>query len=148
MERFRKFNWPDGVDESVLRQKRVTCTIPVHGEHRRATHQNEGRTLINSVYRDTGCIIVAHWDQHVIKQFDVFAGPGSRNAIAAINKWIARGDERSKDSSAWAKTPAFDQEQWDQELLARMEDEQAEIYLGPMPDAQEGDPEWQKAGHC
>lgn len=136
MEAFRKRTWPDGIEGSVLAQKTVIRQIPVHAEHRRATHQAEGRTLVNSIYGDTGCIVVAHWDQQSIKCFDVFAGPGSVNAIAAINKWVARGDEKSRESSAWAKMPAFNQEQWLQEQLERIEDEQTDMYLGPVPEAQ------------
>src|SRR5690242_10864341 len=140
MERFQKFTWPEGIEESVLRQKKVTCTIPVHGEFRRITHRREGTTFVNSIYNETGCIVVAHWDQQTIKRFDVFAGAGSQNAVVAVNKWIARGGEKSKDSSAWAKTPAFNHDKWYQEQLERNEDERMEFFLGPVPDAQPGDP--------
>ena len=146
MERFRSFTWPEGIEESVLRQKKITCTIPVYAEHRRTTHRIEGTTLINNVYKDTGCIVVAHWDQSTIKRFDVFTGAGSKNAVAAINRWIARGDEKSKDSAAWAKTPAFNHAQWYREQLEQIEDEKMEFFLGPIPDVQEDEPVRPKVG--
>lgn len=96
--------------------------------------------MINSIYNETGCIVVAHWDQQIIKRFDVFASAGSKSAIAVINKWIARGDEKSKDAAAWAKTPAFNHSQWYQEQLEQMEDERMEFFLGPIPDEHDGDP--------
>ena len=140
MDTFRKFTWPEGIEESVLRQKKVSCQIPVQAEYRRTTHKRESATLINSIYKDTGCIVVAHWDQSIIKRFDIFVGAGSKNAIAAVNKWIARGDEKSKDAAAWAKTPAFNHAQWYQEELERQENERMEFFLGPVPEAQEGEP--------
>ncbi|KAJ4986899.1 hypothetical protein SVAN01_07577 [Stagonosporopsis vannaccii] len=140
MERLRLFTWPKGVEESVLRQKKVTCTIPVQAEFRRTTHRREADTFVNSVYSETGCIVVALWDRQTIKRFDVFAGAGSQNAVNAINKWIARGDERSKDASAWAKTPAFNHTQWYQDQLEREEAERMEFFLGPLPNEQEGLP--------
>ncbi|KAF2631906.1 hypothetical protein BU25DRAFT_454288 [Macroventuria anomochaeta] len=140
MDRFRSFTWPDGIAESDLKQKKVSQIIPVHAEYRRTTHRREGATLINSVYKDTGCIVVAHWDQSTIKRFDVFVGAGSKSATAAINKWIARGDEKSTDAAAWAKTPAFNHAQWYQEELERQEEERMEYFLGPEPESQEGEP--------
>ena len=131
--------WPEGIEESVLRQKKVSSTIPVQAEYRRTTHRREGATFINGIYKDTGCIVVAHWDQSVIKCFDVFVGAGSKSAIAAVNKWIARGDEKSKDAAAWAKIPAFNHAQWYQEQLEQMEAEKMEFFLGAIPDVQEGE---------
>lgn len=140
MERFRLTSWPTGVDEALFRPKKVAHKIHVHAEFRRITHRREGTSLIDGIYKDTGCIVVAHWDQSRIERFDVYAGPGSKSAVAAINKWIARGDQKSKESSAWAKTPAFNQAQWYQEKLEQMEEEQMEFFLGPIPEVQGGEP--------
>lgn len=138
--RFRSFTWPDDIEESALRQKKVSQTIPVHTEFRRTTHRREITTLINSIYKDTGGIVAAHWDQTQIKRFDVFVGAGSKSAIAAVNKWIARGDEKSKDAATWAKLPAFNHAQWYQDELERQEEERLELFLGPEPEEQEDEP--------
>lgn len=148
MDRIQSFSWPKGIEESVLRQKKVTCTIPVQAEFRRVTHRREVETLVHGIHNETGCIVVAHWDQQTIKRFDVFASPGSKNAVGAVNKWIARGDQKSKDASAWAKTPAFNHAQWYQERLEQLEDERMEFFLGPIPDDQEGDPARERVCHC
>lgn len=138
--RVRSFTWPDEIEESALRQKKVSQTIPVHTEFRRTTHRREIATLVNSTYKDTGGIVAAHWDQTQIKRFDVFVGAGSKSAVAAVNKWIARGDEKSKDAAAWAKLPAFNHAQWYQEELERQEEERLELFLGPEPEEQEDEP--------
>ncbi|KAF9696079.1 hypothetical protein EKO04_006091 [Ascochyta lentis] len=139
MERVRTISWPTGVEESILRQKQVSNTIPVHAEYRRATHRREGATLIDSIHKETGCIVVAHWDHSTIKRFDVYAGTGLKSAVAAINKWITRGDQKSKESSAWAKVPAFNQAQWCQDQFELEQEEKMGLFLGPVPDMQEGE---------
>lgn len=144
MERLRPISYPNGVDESTLRQKKVYCTIPVNAEYKRETHRREGTILVDSVYNDTGCIVVAHWEQSTVKRFDVYAGAGSQSAVATINRWIARGEQKSKDSSAWAKTPAFNHAQWYQEELERREEERMEGFLGSVPDMREDEPVWPK----
>ncbi|KAJ8108105.1 hypothetical protein OPT61_g8405 [Boeremia exigua] len=137
MERYR--SWPSGIQECVLRQKTITSEIPVHIEFRRDTHRREGETFVNGIYNETGCIVVAHWDHQVIKRFDVYAGAGSKDAIAAVHKWIARGKEKTKESAAWAKTPAFNHTQWYQEQLDQMEEDRLGFFLGPKPAALEGE---------
>jgi hypothetical protein len=139
MERFQPKSWPTGVEESVLGQKKVSYRIPVHAEYRRATHRREGAILIDSIYNDTGCIVVTYWDQSTIRRFDVYAGAGSKSAVAAVNKWIARGGRKSKESSVWANTPAFKQDQWCQDQLELREEETMELFLGPIPNMQEGE---------
>lgn len=136
----RSFTWPDDIEESALRQKKVVQTIPVHTEFRRQTHRREIATLVNGIYKDTGGIIAAHWDQTEIRKFDVFVGAGSKGAITAINKWIARGDEKSRDAAAWARLPAFDHAKWYQEELERQEEERLQVFLGPEPEVEEGAP--------
>lgn len=136
----RSCTWPDGIEESALRQKKIIQIIPVHTEFQRPTHRREIVTLVNSIYNDTGDIVAAHWDQTEIRKFDVFVGAGSRGAIIAVNKWIARGDKQSRDAAAWAKLPAFDHAKWYQEELERQEEERLQIYLGPEPKAKEGEP--------
>lgn len=146
-DRSRPFTWPKDVEEHALRQKKIGQTIPVHPEFRRPTHRREIDTLVNSIYKDTGGIVAAHWEQTQIKRFDVFVGAGTRSAVAAVNKWIARGDEKSKDAAAWAKLPAFNHAQWYQEELERQEEERLEQYLGPEPEQQENEPEREKVSN-
>jgi hypothetical protein len=141
MERNPKPSWPQGVPESDIKQKRIACKIPVHAEYRRPTHRREGETLVNSVYKETGCIVVAHWQQQFIVGFEVLAGPNSNNAVAVINQWIAQGNEKSKDSSAWAKMPAFNIDGWYQQQLQQQDNERRERFLGPVPNVQEDEPE-------
>ena len=136
----RSFTWPDDIEESALRQKKVGQTIPVHTEFRRPTYRREIAALVNSIYKDTGGIVVAHWDQTEIKKFDVFVGAGSKGAIVAVNKWIARGDEKSREAAAWAKLPAFDHAKWYQEELERQEEERLQVFLGQEPEVEEGAP--------
>ncbi|UPX10798.1 uncharacterized protein EKO05_0001437 [Ascochyta rabiei] len=139
MERFRQISWPTSVQESTLRPKKVSCTIAVHAEYRRGTHRSEGATLVDSIYKDTGCVVVAYWEQSTIKRFDVYPGAGLTDAVAAINKWIARGAQKSKESAVWAKTPAFNQSQWYQDQLELLEQERMELFLGPVPDTRENE---------
>jgi hypothetical protein len=141
MESYPMKSWPQGVLESDIKQKKVACKIPVQPEYRRPTHRREGDTLVNSVYKDTGCIVVAHWQQQYIAGFEVLASPNSSNAVAAINHWIARGNEKSKESSAWAKMRAFNVDDWYQQQLQQQDNERRERFLGPVPNAQEDEPE-------
>lgn len=138
--RVRSFTWPDDIEESALRQKKVKERIPVQAEFQRTTYKREISTFVNSIYTDTGGIVVAHWDQNQIKRFEVFVGPGSKSAIVAVNKWIKRGDEKSKDAAAWAKLPAFNHDQWYREELERREHDRLELFLGPEPEEQEDEP--------
>ena len=144
MDRYPKLSWPQGVLKTDLNQKKVACTIPVHLEYRRPTHPREGDTLVNSVYKDTGCIVVAHWQQQSIDHFDVYPGSNHSNAVAAINRWIARGNEKSAESSAWAKMRAFNFDDWYQQRLQQQDNELRLRFLGPVPDVQEDEPERQK----
>ena len=134
-------SWPQGVPESDIRHKKVAYKIPVQPEYRRPTHRREGDNLVNSVYNETGCIVVAHWQRQFIVGFDVLTALNSSNAVASINQWIARGDEKSKESSAWAKMPAFKFNDWYQQRLQQQDNEFRERFLGPVPDVQEDEPE-------
>ena len=97
--------------------------------------------MANSVYKDTGCIVVAHWQQQFIVGFDVLTGPNSSNAVASINQWIAQGNEKSKESSAWAKMHAFKFDNWYQQQLQQQDNELRERFTKPVPDVQEDEPE-------
>lgn len=141
METYPRKSWPLGLQESEIRHKKVACKIPVQPEYRRTTHLREGVTLVNSVYKDTGCIVVAHWQQQFIVGFDVLTGPNSSNAVASINQWIAQGNEKSKESSAWAKMHAFKFDNWYQQQLQQQDNELRERFTKPVPDVQEDEPE-------
>lgn len=144
MEAYPRSSWPRGLTLSDIKSRPISNTIHVHQEFRRSTHHREGDNLINSVYKETGCIVVAHWEQRSIKRFDVFGGSNCSNAVAAINKWIARANEKSTDAAAWAKMPAFNHDEWYQEILQQEEEEHSERFLGPVPAVQEGEPMRQK----
>lgn len=140
MERLRPISWPNDVDEATLKQKKISCTILVQREYQRTMRRREGAALVDNIYKDTGCIVVAHWEQSKIRRFDIYTGTGSKNAVAALNKWIDQVDQKSRGPSAWVKTPAFNHDQWHQEQLGLLEDERMEFFLGPIPDVQEGEP--------
>lgn len=128
---------PNGIEPSALRDKKVTSTIQIQPELRRETVRRECENLINSIYSDTGGIVVAHWNRQTIKHFDVYAGAGSKKAIAAVNDWINRGDVKSKDSAAWPKIGSYCPAQWIQGYLAEEEEQRAAFFLGPIPDRED-----------
>lgn len=124
---------------SPLTGRKPNKTIPVPSEFRRDTHARERDVLVNDIKVKTDCQLVPHWEQGKICRFDIY-GPsaGVEKAVALINKWISNAHVKSKDSSAWAKLPAFDVDDWYYEKVAEMEGERKKMFLGPKPDRPEG----------
>ena len=128
------------MDQNALKGKRPSRVLPVPPEFRRPSRVRERDTLVNDVNLKTGCTILPHWeyqrgqDGGIISHFDIFgAGAGLERATQYIQKWIANAPGRSKESSAWAKMPAFDANKWYYEQLEALENERKQIFKGAPP---------------
>ncbi|KAF1840783.1 uncharacterized protein K460DRAFT_321268, partial [Cucurbitaria berberidis CBS 394.84] len=108
--------------------------VPVPPEFRRITHAAERDMLVNDVKIKTDCLVTPHWNQGKIFQFDIYgSGAGLENAIAHLNHWISNAHVKSKDSSAWGKTPAFNPNQWYYDRVAELEGDRKQVFKGPAP---------------
>jgi hypothetical protein len=113
--------------------------IAVPHEYQRRTLAREANTLVNDIKVNTGCNLVLHWVQGKIASFDVY-GPsaGVEKAVRHINHWIANARTKSRESSAWAKMHAYNDETWRTEEVERMENERKKMFKEPVPP--DGDP--------
>jgi hypothetical protein len=127
-------------DPNALRNRRPNKVIPVPQEFRRLSHLAERNTLVNDIKTSTGCTVVPQCDQGRVLQFGIIgAGAGLEKAIRQINEWISNAHVKSKDSSAWAKMPAFDVNKWYYEQVTEMELQHKQIFKGPIHEAAEGE---------
>ncbi|KAH7385604.1 hypothetical protein BKA66DRAFT_583220 [Pyrenochaeta sp. MPI-SDFR-AT-0127] len=126
------------VDTHTLIGKKPNKIIPVPPELRRHTVARERDTLVNDIKINTGCSVDSHWEHGKISQFDIY-GPGASVDIAVrqINHWISRVHAKSKESSAWAKTPAFDSNRWYYEEVEEKERDRKQVFKGPAPNTLE-----------
>ncbi|CAN9459735.1 hypothetical protein CUC08_Gglean010604 [Alternaria sp. MG1] len=114
-------------------------TILVPQEFRRPTHARECDNIVNEVKVRTGCAVIPQWDDGRIYQFGIAGGgAGLEKAVRYINQWISNAHVKSKDSSAWAKMPAFDPNKWYYEQIEEMERQRKEAFRGTAPKVSEG----------
>ncbi|KAG9186830.1 hypothetical protein G6011_09938 [Alternaria panax] len=114
--------------------------IPVPQEFRRLTHARERDNIVNDVNISTGCVVIPQWDDGRIYQFGIAGGgAGLEKAVRYINQWISNAHVKSKDSSAWAKMPAFDPNKWYYEQVEEMERQRKETFRGMAPKVSEGE---------
>jgi hypothetical protein len=114
--------------------------IPVPPEFRRPTHASERELIVNEIKVNTGCTVTPQWDGGKIYQFGIFgAGAGLEQAIRYINQWISKAHIKSKDSSSWAKTPAFDQNKWYYDFVEGLERQRKDVFKGKAPEVPAGE---------
>ncbi|EUC41931.1 hypothetical protein COCMIDRAFT_104846 [Bipolaris oryzae ATCC 44560] len=106
-------------DQNAFKGKKPNKVIYVPPEFRRPTYAREREQIVSDVKVSTGCAVIPHWnkkweqDHSIIYQFDIFGtGTALEKAVRHINQWISKAQNKTKDSSAWAKTPAFDPNKW------------------------------------
>lgn len=142
----RKFDaWnapPPGpvIDPENYIGKKPNKVIPVPYEYRRQTLTREGDILINDLKHEANCHVILRWDKppafkdRIIISFEVYGtGADVERGISQINRWISRAHIKSKDSSAWAKIPAYDPDDWYYDRIDNMEVERKLLFKGPMP---------------
>ena len=107
------------IDQNAFKGKKPNKVISVPVGFRRPTYAREREQIVSDVKASTGCAVIPHWnykrdqDQSIIYQFDIFGtGTALEKAVRHINQWISKAQNKTKDSSAWAKTPAFDSNKW------------------------------------
>ena len=132
------------LDRNAFMGKKPNRVVPVPPEFRRPTRISERDSISNNVKTKTGCIVIPHWnyqkgqDEGIIYQFDFFGtGAGLESAVRHIQQWISRACGKSKESSAWAKTPAFNANKWYYEQVEEMEHERKQAFKGPPPKSHE-----------
>lgn len=127
------------IDQNALRGMKPNRIIPVPPEFRRSCRASERDLIINDIHVNTGCRVLAQWDQSIIYQFEIFGtGAGLEKAIRYINQWISNAHTKSKESTAWAKTPAFDANAWYYEQVEGLELQRKQVFKGPAPEVAEG----------
>ncbi|EOA81902.1 uncharacterized protein SETTUDRAFT_96874 [Exserohilum turcica Et28A] len=124
------------IDQNALRGMKPNRIIPVPPEFRRSCRASERDLIINDIHVNTGCRVLAQWDQSIIYQFEIFGtGAGLEKAIRYINQWISNAHTKSKESTAWAKTPAFDANAWYYEQVEGLELQRKQVFKGPAPES-------------
>lgn len=128
------------IDQNALKGRKPNKIIPVPPEFRRPSRARERDLIKNEIKVNTDCDVLPQWDKGIIYQFDIFGGGiGLEKAIRYINRWISNTHTKSKDSSAWGKTPAFDANTWYYEQIDSLELERKKIFKGPAPEVAEGE---------
>lgn len=123
------------IDPQSLIGKKPNKSLIVPPEFRRATLKRESDGLINDIKIDTNCVVIAHWTHGKIDRFDLFgSGHGVENATRRLNQWIYNAHKKSKESSAWAKTSAFDFDEWYYNQVDEWEDVRKQKFKGPLPE--------------
>ncbi|KAL6708415.1 hypothetical protein ACN47E_002678 [Coniothyrium glycines] len=122
----------------IITDRKPNKSIPVPLEFRRISQPSEREILVYNVKLKTDCILVPRWEESRIHRFDIYgSASGVDKAVAIVNKWITNAHSKSKDASAWAKTPAFDLNQWQDERDLETENELKKEFLRPRPDMAE-----------
>ncbi|KAI4925033.1 uncharacterized protein J4E92_007071 [Alternaria infectoria] len=132
----------DGQDTGALPKPKPKPKrfIPVPPEYRRLTHTTERELIVNEIKINTGCDVIPKWDAGYITQFAIAGqGAGVEKAVRYINHWISNAHIKSKDSSSWAKTPAFDHNKWYYDSIEERERQRKEEFKGKAPEVSKGD---------
>ncbi|XP_014555428.1 hypothetical protein COCVIDRAFT_38785 [Bipolaris victoriae FI3] len=123
------------IDQNAFKGKKPNKVISVPAGFRRPTYARERERIVSDVKVSTGCAVIPHWsykqnqDQSIIYQFDIFGtGTALEKAVRHINQWISKAQNKTKDSSAWAKTPAFDPNKWYYEQVDDMKQRHKQIF--------------------
>ncbi|KAF2856104.1 hypothetical protein T440DRAFT_494916 [Plenodomus tracheiphilus IPT5] len=115
--------------------------IPVPPEYRRITLLRERDLLVHDLLINTNCVVVPHSDQSRITRFDIHGtSTAVERAVAQINKWIANAHIKSKASSAWAKMPAFNANDWYYDQVTEMETGRKQMFKEAVPELAEDAP--------
>jgi hypothetical protein len=125
------------VDPRSFIGKKPSKTISVPPEYRRETLARERDTLIYEILVEANCHVVPRWDQGKVKSFDIHGtGRDLEKAVTRINSWIAKAYIKSKESSAWAKLPAYDPNKWYYDRVEEKELESKKRFKEsvPLPD--------------
>ncbi|KAI4707774.1 hypothetical protein J4E89_007402 [Alternaria sp. Ai002NY15] len=132
----------DGQDTGALPKPKPKPKrfIPVPPEYRRLTHTTERELIVNEIKINTGCDVIPKWDAGYITQFAIAGqGAGVEKAVRYINHWISNAHIKSKDSSSWAKTPAFDHNKWYYDSIEERERQRKEEFKGKAPEVSKGE---------
>ncbi|KAH7414266.1 hypothetical protein DE146DRAFT_29117 [Phaeosphaeria sp. MPI-PUGE-AT-0046c] len=135
--KFTPFDAPPlgpGIDPTKYIGKKPNKVIPVPNEYRRQTLAREGQILVNELRIGANCHVELDWDYNKIIKFEVYGtGADVERGVSQINRWISRAHTKSKDSSAWAKIPAYDFDDWYYDRIENIQDERKLLFKGPMP---------------
>ncbi|KAI4625255.1 uncharacterized protein J4E87_005101 [Alternaria ethzedia] len=132
----------DGQDTGALPKPKPKPKrfIPVPPEYRRLTHTTERELIVNEIKINTGCDVIPKWDAGYITQFAIAGqGAGVEKAVRYINHWISNAHIKSKDSSSWAKTPAFDHNKWYYDSIEERERQRKDEFKGKAPEVSKGE---------
>lgn len=125
----------------VERGRKLKKAISVPPEFQRVTYSSERELLVKDLLLKTGCVVVPHWEQGKIYRFDIYGSDnGVERAVGDINRWISQAHAKSKDSTAWAKLPAFNADEWYYDRVTQMEGDRKQIFLGPVPELSDDSP--------
>lgn len=132
----------DGQDTGALPKPKPKPKrfIPVPPEYRRLTHATERELIVNDIKINTGCDVIPKWDAGYITQFAIAGqGAGVEKAVRYINHWISNAHIKSKYSSSWAKTPAFDHNKWYYDSIEERERQRKDEFKGKAPEVSKGE---------
>ncbi|KAI4604780.1 hypothetical protein J4E80_010936 [Alternaria sp. BMP 0032] len=132
----------DGQDTGALPKPKPKPKrfIPVPPEYRRLTHTTERELIVNEIKINTGCDVIPKWEAGYITQFAIAGqGAGVEKAVRYINHWISNAHIKSKDSSSWAKTPAFDHNKWYYDSIEERERQRKDEFKGKAPEVSKGE---------
>ncbi len=125
-----------GPDNHALIGKKPNKVIGVPPQFRRPTLLSERKMLANEIKVSTGCDILPRWEHGKIFEVHIFgSGANLDKAIREINEWIQKAPTKSAHSSKWAKTRAYDPDDWFYEGVTGLEQDRRKDFLGPIPEA-------------
>ncbi|KAH3960469.1 hypothetical protein HBI25_223150 [Parastagonospora nodorum] len=122
------------IDPNAFIGKKPAKVIPVPSEYRRQTLARERDTLVHDLRVETNCHVVPHWDQGMIRSFDIYgAATCVEKATGRINHWISNAHTKALAASAWGKIPAYNYDKWYYNKVEEWENTRKQLYRGPIP---------------
>jgi hypothetical protein len=87
---------------------------------------------------ETGCEVVAQFTGYpdkVLVRFDIYgASANLPRAEREVNKWMQSAKTKTPASLLWAKTPAFNENDWYYGEIEALEAQRKEMFKGPVPE--------------
>ncbi|KAF2691292.1 hypothetical protein K458DRAFT_287346 [Lentithecium fluviatile CBS 122367] len=116
--------------------RKPSRTVNVPSEYIRDTTIREKERVVDELKLETGCDVLPRTDHKKrITRFEIYsAGSGVDNAVVKVNEWIVKASTKSKESSAWAKLPAFFHDKWYDNAVREAEKARRARFKEPIPE--------------
>jgi hypothetical protein len=130
-------------DREKLTDKQPARSVPVPPQFQRNTTMTERTTLMNDVYIATTCKILIEKQRGSgkILAFHLYGtGKVLDRATEMVNQWVSKVHAKPSGSAAWARSNAFDLNQWYYNQVEEMEQDRKDMFKGKAPQLSEDAP--------